>query len=145
MTIQEALRRYLSEFPGFRGGKLHGNYLTRSAGAFTLDAQPGDTALHRYMDGSECRRATFLLASCWYYGEDETCQEEMEGLFSGLERWLRQKAAAGALPDLGESAVCLRLTVTPVAYLQSAAGDGLGRYQTEVTAEYFVAAVEPVQ
>lgn len=145
MTIQEALRRYLSEFPGFRGGKLHGNYLTRSAGAFTLDAQPGDTALHRYMDGSERRRATFLLASCWYYGEDETCQEEMEGLFSGLERWLRQKAAAGALPDLGENAVCLRLTVTPVAYLQSAAGDGLGRYQTEVTAEYFVAALEPVQ
>lgn len=145
MTIQEALRRYLSEFPGFRGGKLQADYLPRNAGAFTLDAQPGDTALHRYMDGSQRRRATFLLASCWYYSEDESCQQEMEALFSGLERWLRQKAAGGALPDFGENAVCLRLTVTPVAYLQSAAGDGLGRYQTEVTAEYFAAAVEPLQ
>lgn len=138
MTIQEALRRYLSEFPGFRGGKLHGNYLPRNAGEFTLDAQPGDTAIRRYMDGGECRRASFLLASCWYYSQDEDCQREMEGLFSNLERWLRQKTAAGALPDFGEHALCLRLTATPVAYLQSAAGDGMGRYQTEVQAEYFV-------
>lgn len=135
--MMDALRTYLQQYPGLRGGVLHMDNLPLEARSYSLTVLPCNPLLRDYMDGGQRRQALCLLESRRFFGESIADQSENLRFFEAFDAWLRLKNQQGDLPDLGENRVCLKVSMVTGGYAMDADNAGYGRYQAEIKIEYF--------
>lgn len=135
--MMDALRTYLQQYPGLRGGVLHMDDLPLEARSYSLTALPCNPLLRDYMDGGQRRQALCLLESRRFFGESIADQSENLRFFEAFDAWLRLKNRQGDLPELGENRVCLKVSMVTCGYAMDADNAGYGRYQAELRLEYF--------
>ena len=119
--MMDALRTYLQQYPGLRGGVIHMDSLPMDGRHFSLSSAPCNPILRTYMDGGQRRQLLCLLESRRFFGESIADQ-------SGNLQFL---------PDLGENRVCLEVSMTTCGYVMDADSAGYGRYQAELKVVYF--------
>lgn len=137
----DALRTYLGQYPGLRGGVLHMDCLPLEARTYSLSVLPCNPLLRTYMDGGQRRQTRCLLESRRFFGESLADQQENLRFFGEFDAWLRRKNQQGDLPELGETRVCLKLCMISCGYAMDADQAGYGRYQAEILMEYFEAPI----
>lgn len=137
--MMDALRTYLQQYPGLRGGVIHMDSLPMDARSVSLSSVPCSPVLRTYMDGGQRRQLLCLLESRRFFGESIADQSENLRFFQDFDAWLRRKNQSGDLPDLGETRVCLEVAMTTGGYVMDADASGYGRYQAEIRVVYFQA------
>lgn len=136
MTIIEAMRRFLEDYPGFDGGKLNVDFLPPTAAGYSVDVVPVQSVIRRYMDGSTARQFCFVVAMRSAWGADVRCQMDNLGFFESLGDWLERQSRARNFPELGEGRVGRKLEVTASGYA-FAPGADLARYQMQCKLTYY--------
>ena len=135
--MMDALRTYLQQYPGLRGGVIHMDSLPMDGRHFSLSSAPCNPILRTYMDGGQRRQRLCLLESRRFFGESIADQSGNLQFFQDFDAWLRRKNQSGDLPDLGENRVCLEVSMTTCGYVMDADSAGYGRYQAELKVVYF--------
>ena len=67
--MMDALRTYLQQYPGLRGGVIHMDSLPMDGRHFSLSSAPCNPILRTYMDGGQRRQLLCLLESRRFFGE----------------------------------------------------------------------------
>lgn len=137
MTITEALRNYLEQFPGLSGGVMHVDFLPPDARAYTIDSVPAEPVLKSYMDGSSRRQYLFQVASREYFAPDVDNQTGNMAWFEEFQDWVETKNMFRDLPVLGGRRKCQSIEIISTAYPFSVSEDGYARYQVQMRLTYF--------
>ena len=134
MSIIEALREYIIQFPDLPEGAVCVDFLGAEPSQFTLEAVPCDPVYRRYTDGGALKQYLFVFASRFYFGADVTLCMENQVFFEKLEAWVRSNDRAGILPKLSD-AEAVRLDVVTSGYVFSESPD-TARYQMQLRLIY---------
>ena len=136
MSIIEAVRAYVLEFPGLHeNAPVQVDYLGSEGNAYTIEPMPGDPVYRRYTDGGCLKQLNFLFASREYYSPDvEQCAAH-QAFYEDFERWVTKRDAAGDFPELGDDRHALRMEVLTGGYAFSEEAD-TARYQIQLRLIY---------
>lgn len=136
MTIIEAVKQFVAQYPGLKGGKLNVDFLPAAAANYSVDAVPTKTAVKQYMDGSSLRQFLFVLASRTYYGPEIRQQIDNLGFFEGFSDWLDEQNRIRCYPDLGGGRQVRKMEVTTSGYAFLPDTE-TARYQIQCKITYF--------
>ena len=136
MTIIEAVKQFVGQYPGLQGGKLNVDFLPAEAANYSVDAVPTKTVVKQYMDGSSVRQFLFVLASRTYYGPHIRQQLDNLQFFETFADWLDEKTSARSFPDLGERRTVRKMEVVTSGYA-FAPDTETARYQIQCKIIYF--------
>lgn len=139
MSVIDSLHSYFKTFPGFLARRLDIDCLDKDPDSYSLDCEPTERVIKRYMDGGSVRRQLFTISSRVCYGPDLTQQQENVHFFETLEDWLLSQERSGVLPDLGMKRRARSLEVISSAYpIEANDGEGgtTARYQIQMELIY---------
>ncbi len=136
MTIIEAVRLYVQQYPRLKDGKLGVDFLPAEAANYSVDTVPTKTVIKQYMDGSSVRQFLFTLASRTYYGSHIRQQLDNLGFFEGFAEWLEVQNRIRRFPDLGEGCKAQKIEVVTSGYA-FAPDTETARYQIQCKLTYF--------
>ncbi len=136
MTIVEAVRQFVGQYPGLKGGKLGVDFLPAEASNYSVDAVPTKTVVKRYRDGSSVRQFLFVLASRTYYGAHIRQQLDNLCFFETFAAWLDEKDSARSFPDLGGGRTAQKMEVVTSGYAFAPDAE-TARYQIQCKITYF--------
>lgn len=129
MSVLGIVREYLKGFPQLSGKRVDIDCLANQAGRYSVDSEPAETMVTRYLDGSSVRRLLFTVASREYFGDDIQSQNENIEFFERFEAWLERQAFFGRLPQLGAGRQVRSLRASSSAHPVQVADNGTARYQ----------------
>ncbi len=125
MGIVDSVKSFLEQCPLIEKGRINVNYLGKRGGDLSIEAEPSETVIKSYVDGSSLRRFAFVVALRGYFDEDEVQNMNTARFFEELGRWME---SCGRLPLLGQGLTAQSIEPVTEGYLYSA--DGVGaRYQ----------------
>lgn len=136
MTMTEALRDYLEQFPGLSGGVMHVDWLPAEAQSYTIDSVPAEPVLQTYMDGSSRRQFLFQVASREFFAPDVGNQTGNMAWFEEFTAWVEAKDFRRDFPALGPGKSCKSIEIVSTAYPFSVSDDGMARYQVQMKLTY---------
>ena len=136
MTMTEALRGYLEQFPGLAGGVMHVDWLPAEAQTYTIDSVPAEPILKTYMDGSSRRQFLFQVASREFFAPDVENQTGNMAWFEEFTAWVEEKNFWRDFPALGPGKSCKSIEIVSTAYPFSVSEDGMARYQVQMKMTY---------
>ncbi len=140
MTIIEAVRDFISTYPGLSGGRINVDFLEPDAQGYSVDVVPVKEIVKQYMDGSTVRQFLFVLATRAYYGPDIRQQMDNLGFFEGFAGWLEACSRSRRFPSLGEGRTVQKMEVTTSGYA-FIPGTDTARYQAQCRIQYFAKGV----
>ena len=130
MTIAEHLRDFFRTCPMLKNKRIDIDCLSEHADSFSIDADPGETSVKRYLDGSSVRRNVFYLSGRTYYGDDLKQQAQNIACFEQIEEWMEQQNLLHNQPDLGNMRFVRTFHALTAGYPYVINEDtGLARYQ----------------
>lgn len=136
MTMTEALRSYLEQFPGLAGGVMHVDWLPAEAQSYTIDSVPAEPILKAYMNGSSRRQFLFQVASREFFASDVENQTSNMAWFEEFTTWVEEKNFWRDFPALGPGKSCKSIEIVSTAYPFSVSEDGMARYQVQMKMTY---------
>lgn len=136
MSMTEALRAYLEQFPGLAGGVMHVDWLPAEAQTYTIDSVPAEPVLKTYMDGSSRRQYLFQVASRVFFAPDVENQAGNMAWFEEFQTWVEEKNFFRDLPALDSGRICKSIEIVSTAYPFAVSEDGMARYQVQMKMIY---------
>lgn len=136
MTLIQHMADYLKAFPMLKGERIDIDCLATEEGSFCLYSEPGETVIHRYLDGSSVRRKLFTFAGRRFYGTNLQVQAGNAAFFEDLESWLLRQEQLSLLPKLGEQRRARELTVFSSGAPVYVDDDGTAQYQMQLQLIY---------
>ncbi|MBQ8540573.1 MAG: hypothetical protein IJ435_03755 [Clostridia bacterium] len=107
MSVIDAVYEWLGEYVK----NINVNYLAPVSAAVSIEANPGNHVVRKYIDGGELRQLPFTVALRDDYGSNVEANLEAPRFFEDLEKWIEKKNRAGKLPEAdGIKAVSLTCT-----------------------------------
>lgn len=116
MTIIEALRNYVMDFPELKDGCLYVDFLGNTPVEYAVEKVPCDPVFKKYTDGNCIKQFLFLFASREFYGEDVNKCIENNEFYEHFETWISDNDNSGILPDLGENRQAVSIEVLTGGY-----------------------------
>jgi len=108
--IEETVK-YLSQCPYLADARIKVNYLEGKPTAFALRMKASDPVVKRYTDGGGVFEARFILALRQEYSGADKYNRAAAKRCEDIEKWIALQNKSGNLPDLGQEASPLSLTV----------------------------------
>lgn len=136
MSLTQAVRHWLEQFPGLSGGVMHLDFLPPEARSYSVCSVPAEPVLRQYLDGSSRRQLMFTVSSREFFGPDVAQQSEHLGFFEELETWLEFQRGQKHLPALGDGRTCISVEILSTAYPFSVTPDGFAQYQVQMKMTY---------
>ena len=140
MAIIEAVRNYLQDCPLLESYKqIKVEFLPAEVGYFSIEEVPNETTVNKYIDGSETKQFTFVLASRFIYSEEAQQTIDNSGFFEQFAEWVSEQSEQGNLPVLSGNKQASDLEVLTSGYLFNIAnGMRDARYQIQMRLIYDV-------
>ena len=110
-SIIGAVREYISTCPFLdEFARINVEYLDHEKESYTIDAEPGEPLVKRYLNGDSQKQFRFVFASREFYGPDVLQNIENSGFYDRFADWLEQESRKGNLPILpaGKEAIEIR-------------------------------------
>ena len=108
--IEETVK-YLSQCPYLADARIKVNYLEGKPTAFALRMKASDPVVKRYTDGGGVFEVRFILALRQEYSGADKYNRAAAKRCEDIEKWIALQNKSGNLPDLGQEASPLSLTV----------------------------------
>lgn len=115
-SILNAIRVWLRTCPILEAARIDIDCLGSDAGQFSVDGEPSEAIVKRYLDGSSVRRLSFAIASRDLYGQEIEGQNENLAAFEMLSDWIEIQMARKNTPDIGPGKTVRSLNVVSSAY-----------------------------
>lgn len=132
MSVIDAVYKWLGEYIE----NLNVNYLAADAEAVSIEANPGNHVVRKYIDGGEMRQLPFTIALRDVFSKAVEANLEVPRFFENLEKWIEEKNEAGKLPE-ADGIKAVSLTCTSHGYGVSNTNT-LARYQMNCRFLYIV-------
>lgn len=137
MTLIEHIKNYFMTCPALEGKRIDIDCLAADPDSISIDSQPSERIVKRYLDGSAVCKYSFTLSSRMYYSSDLKQQAENIDFFEQITEWLMEEALLFRLPELGEKRIARTLSVLGSAYPILVSEElGLARYQIQLELIY---------
>lgn len=130
MSVISSVREYLMSAPGFDTKRINIDNLSDSVGGISVDSEPSDRIVTRYLDGSSKRRLVFTISSRNFYTTEIQNQKQNIEAFEQLSEWLDKQRFLRNVPQLeaGKTALSIEMTSSPYPILVDEA-TATARYQ----------------
>lgn len=116
MSVLSSVRDYLISAPIFDATRINLDNLGDSVGGFSLDSEPSERIVTRYLDGTSKRRLVFTISSRNFFTTEIETQKANLEAFEQLADWLESQRFRGAVPQLGDGKTALSLLMTSTPY-----------------------------
>lgn len=137
MSIVEAVRAWLRTYPPLSDGRLGVDFLPETAKTYSVDTEPVQPVVKRYLDGSSVRQFAFVLSSREFHSDLIAQNMENSAFYENFSGWVAQQNRAKCLPELGEWRTAHRVEVTSPGYPFQVYEEGTARYQIQLKLIYF--------
>ena len=135
MSIIEAIRDFMLDFPGLHEGDLCIDFLGAEPEQCTLEPVPCDPVYRRYTDGGALKQFLFLFASREYYSADVQQCAANQAFYEDFAAWIKAQNDARNLPELGVDRYAFSLEVLTSGYAISEDAK-TARYQIQLRLIY---------
>ena len=135
MTIIEAVKTFVQQYPLLANSRLNVDFLPEDAQSYSIETVPGKEIVKKYIDGTSLRQFSFIVASREYFGEDIRQQIDNLGFYEDLGNWFEQCTREGNLPDLGIGRTSQSIEVTTSGYV-FIPNENVARYQIQCQLKY---------
>lgn len=134
MNIITGLRKYLTEFPELEGSNISADFTEQTPVSYSI-SPAGDNNISEYMDGSNERITSIVLAMRQYANEDNI-RIDNHDILQKLSMWMRKQELIGHYPNIGDRLVVTEIGCdNPVLMDVNEAGDA-GLYQIQIYIKY---------
>lgn len=137
MSIVEAIRAWLRTYPPLADGRLGVDFLPEDAQTYSVDTEPVQPVVKRYMDGSAVKQYAFVLASREFHADAITQNIENSAFYDAFSSWVEGQNRARNFPVLEAGRTARRIEVTSSGYPFQAYDEGTARYQIQLRLTYF--------
>lgn len=137
MSIVEAIRAWLRTYPPLADGRLGVDFLPEDAQTYSVDTEPVQPVVKRYMDGSAIKQYAFVLASREFHADAITQNIESSAFYDAFSSWVERQNRARIFPVLEAGRTARRIEVTSSGYPFQAYDEGTARYQIQLRLTYF--------
>lgn len=136
-SIIHGVRAYMLDCPLIpEFARINIDYLGDKATDYTIEAEPAEPIIQRYINGDTKRQFVFMLASKECYGPDVLQNMENSGFYERLADWLDEQDLLGNFPELPEGKEAMRIRAVTHGYAFQA-DDNEARYQIKCVLEYY--------
>lgn len=137
MSLVEAIRAWLRTYPPLTDGRLGVDFLPENAQTYSVDAEPVQPVVKRYMDGSAVKQFAFVLASREFSSDAIAQNVENSAFYDAFARWVERQNGARSLPALDDGRTARKIEVTSSGYKFLAYDEGVARYQIGLKLTYY--------
>lgn len=132
-SIIECLKEWLNQCPLMEQYReLNVDYIDDDADTFSIEEQPAEPVMERYLDGSSSCQFVFILASRFHYSDEAINNIENSGFYEALHDWLEEQSWNDNLPKLGDGKTATAIETMKSGYLYGIASDlYTARYQIQ--------------
>ena len=135
--IIEKIREYFLNCPILdEYAKLNIDFLGVEPTQYTIEGQPVNPVIQKYVDGGALKQYVFVFGSREYYGADALQNIENSGFYERFSNWLDEQSEKGNLPKLEGGKKALKIEALTTGYLFNASEDS-ARYQIQCRLIYY--------
>jgi len=135
--IIEKIREYFLSCPILdEYARLNIDFLGVEPTQYTIEGQPVDPVIQKYVDGGILKQYVFVFGSREYYGADVLQNIENSGFYERFSNWLDEQSEKGNLPKLEGGKKALKIEALTTGYLFNASEDN-ARYQIQCRLIYY--------
>lgn len=140
--IMEGIREFLKECPDIQiyldtlRKDVNVEYLEEDAKNYSVESEPIEPVVKRYLDGSEVKQFAFIFSSREAYGREVLDNLANCGFYENFADWLDQCNKEKKFPDIGEGREVTRITATTTPYMFDTS-ETTAKYQIQVVMKYF--------
>ena len=135
--IIEKIREYFLNCPILdEYARLSIDFLGVEPTQYTIEGQPVNPVIQKYVDGGALKQYVFVFGSREYYGADVLQNIENSGFFERFAEWVEEQSEKGNLPELEGNKQAISMEVLTSGYLFSASEDN-ARYQIQMRLIYY--------
>lgn len=135
--IIEKIREYFLNCPILdEYARLNIDFLGVEPTQYTIEGQPVNPVIQKYVDGGALKQYVFVFGSREYYGADVLQNIENSGFFERFAEWVEEQSEKGNLPELEGNKQAISMEVLTSGYLFSASEDN-ARYQIQMRLIYY--------
>lgn len=137
MSIVEAIRAWLRTYPPLADGRLGVDFLPEDAQTYSVDTEPVQPIVRRYMDGSALKQYAFILASREFHADAIAQNIDNSAFFDAFSSWVERQNRARNFPVLDCGRVARKIEIASSGYPFQAYDEGTARYQIQLRLIYF--------
>lgn len=135
--IIEKIREYFLNCPILdEYARLNIDFLGVEPTQYTIEGQPVNPVIQKYVDGGALKQYVFVFGSREYYGADVLQNIENSGFFERFAEWVEEQSEKENLPELEGNKQAISMEVLTSGYLFSASEDN-ARYQIQMRLIYY--------
>lgn len=135
--IIEKIREYFLNCPILdEYARLNIDFLGVEPTQYTIEGQPVNPVIQKYVDGGALKQYVFIFGSREYYGADVLQNIENSGFFERFAAWVEEQSEKENLPELEGNKQAISMEVLTSGYLFSASEDN-ARYQIQMRLIYY--------
>jgi len=135
--IIEKIREYFLDCPILdEYARLNIDFLGVEPTQYTIEGQPVNPVIQKYVDGGVLKQYVFVFGSREYYGADVLQNIENSGFYEQFSSWLDEQSEKGNLPKLEGGKKALKIEALTTGYLFNASEDN-ARYQIQCRLIYY--------
>lgn len=140
--IMEGIRDFVKECPALQvyletlRAEVNVEYLKEDAKNYSIESEPVEPVVKRYLDGSAVKQFAFIFSSREAYGREVLDNLANCGFYEDFADWLGQCNREKKFPDIGEGREVTQIVAITTPYMFDTS-ETTAKYQIQVVMKYF--------
>ena len=140
--IMEGIREFIKGCPCLQiylsalKSDVNVEYLEDDEKNYSIESEPVDPVVKRYMDGSAVKQFAFIFSSRESYGREVIENLSNCGFYEKFSEWLEECEKARTYPDIGNGREVMRIRAATTPYVFDTS-ESTAKYQIQVTMKYY--------
>lgn len=133
MTIIESVKNFILKCPYLDElARVNVDFLPEKPETYSIEEEPAQTVVKRYLDGSSQRQFLFVFAARLNYSDEVRNNIENSGFFEDFADWLEKCTENDNLPLMADGLTAEKIEAISSGYLFDISGDlSNSRYQIQ--------------
>ena len=133
MTIIESVKNFILKCPYLDElARVNVDFLPEKPETYSIEEEPAQTVVKRYLDGSSQRQFLFVFAARLNYSDEVRNNIENSGFFEDFADWLEECTENDNLPLMADSLTAEKIEAISSGYFFDISGDlSNSRYQIQ--------------
>ena len=136
--VIEALRNFIKKYPKIAelNKGLNVEYQGEDPGSYSLEYEPGEVWIKRYVNGTGQKQFNFVLSGREVHTEDVHDNIDNSAFYEEFAEWLDQCTARKEFPVLGTNQKAYEISATTGGYLNDSE-NGTAQYIIQCSLKYY--------
>ncbi|MRM91223.1 chloramphenicol resistance protein [Faecalicatena contorta] len=140
--IMEGIREFIKGCPCIQTyldalkSDVNVEYLKDDEKNYSIESEPIDPIIRKYMDGSAIKQFAFIFSSRESYGREVIENLSNCGFYEEFAEWLEECDKGRTYPDIGEKREVMRVKASTTPYVFDTS-ETTAKYQIQVIMKYY--------